>query len=124
MATAAARTRADRRELEPDWRDRLGGAVREFSLRFVGAVLLGVTVALAIALLTHERTDPSWSTAAGGPAANWLGLPGAYASDFLLLVFGLGGVALLPVVGLAGIRLLGGQPAGRVGRALLVAALG
>ncbi|GAA4031050.1 hypothetical protein GCM10022281_08130 [Sphingomonas rosea] len=124
MATAAARTRADRRELEPDWRDRLGGAARDFSLRFVGAILLGISVALAIALLTHERTDPSWSTAAGGPAANWLGLPGAYASDLLLLLFGLGGVVLLPVLGLAGIRLLGGQPAGRVGRALSVAALG
>src|SRR5688572_22936051 len=100
MATAAARTRADRRDLEPDWRDRLGGAVRAFAVRTAGALLLALAVALAVALLTHTRTDPSWSTAAGGPAANWLGAPGAYASDLLLLVFGLGGALLLPVIGL------------------------
>jgi S-DNA-T family DNA segregation ATPase FtsK/SpoIIIE len=124
MATAAARTRADRRELEPDWRDRLGEAVRALAVRLGGALALAVAIALAISLLTHERTDPSWSTAAGGPAQNWLGLPGAYASDLLLLLLGPGGVTLLPVLALAGIRLLGGRPAGRIGRALLVAAVG
>jgi S-DNA-T family DNA segregation ATPase FtsK/SpoIIIE len=124
MATAAARTRADRRELEPDWRDRLGEAVRALTVRLAGVIALSVAVALAIALLTHERTDPSWSTAAGGPAANWLGLPGAYASDLLLLLFGPGGIVLLPVLALAGIRLLGGRSAGRIGRALLIASLG
>lgn len=124
MATVAARTRADRRALEPDWRDRLGDAVRAFAVRVAGVLLLSLAGALAIALLTHERTDPSWSTAAGGPAANWLGLPGAYASDALLLVFGPGGLALLPVLALAGVRLLGGRHAGRIGRALLIASLG
>jgi S-DNA-T family DNA segregation ATPase FtsK/SpoIIIE len=124
MATAAARVRADRRELEPDWRDRLGDAVRALALRLGGTLLLGLAVAFAVALLTHESTDPSWNTAAGGPALNWLGAPGAYASDLLLLLLGPGGAVLLPVLALAGIRLLGGQPAGRIGRALLVAAAG
>ncbi|GLR46713.1 DNA translocase FtsK [Sphingomonas astaxanthinifaciens] len=124
MATAAARTRADRRELEPDWRDRLGEAARAFAVRVAGTLILAATAALAISLITHERTDPSWSTAAGGPAANWLGLPGAYASDLLLLLLGPGGIVLLPVLALGGLRLLAGRPAGRLGRALLVAALG
>ncbi len=124
MATAAARTRADRRELEPDWRDRLGGAVRTLVVKLAGVLAIAAALALAVSLLTHERTDPSWSTAAGGPAQNWLGLPGAYASDLLLLLFGPGGVTLLPVLVLAGVRLLGGRPTGRVGRALLVAAIG
>jgi S-DNA-T family DNA segregation ATPase FtsK/SpoIIIE len=124
MATAAARVRADRRELEPDWRDRLGDAVRALALRLGGTLLLALGVALAVAVITHESTDPSWNTAAGGPALNWLGTPGAYASDLLLLLLGPGGAVLLPVLALAGIRLLGGQPAGRIGRALLVAAVG
>ena len=124
MATAAARTRADRRDLEPDWRDRLGEAVRALTVRFAGVLALALSLSLAVALLTHERTDPSWSTAAGGPAQNWLGVPGAYASDLLLLLFGPGGIVLLPVLALAGVRLLGGRYAGRVGRAMLVASLG
>jgi DNA segregation ATPase FtsK/SpoIIIE, S-DNA-T family len=122
MATAAVRGRADRRELGPDWRDRLSDALRAFGLRVGGTILLAFALALAVAVATHSRTDPSWSTAAGGPALNWLGTPGAYASDMLLLLFGPGGLVLLPVVALAGIRLLGGRPAGRLGRALLVAA--
>ncbi len=124
MATAAARGRADRRELGPDWRDRLSDGLRAFSLRVAGTMLLAVAVALAVALLTHQSTDPSWSTAAGGPALNWLGLPGAYASDLLLLLLGPGGAVLLPVLGLAGVRLLGGAHPGRLGRALLVATAG
>lgn len=123
MATAAARGRADRRELEPDWRDRIGGAVRAFAVRLAGAMLLALTAGLTVALMTHESTDPSWSTAAGGPALNWLGMPGAYASDLLLLLFGPGAVVLLPVLGLAGLRLVGGHSADRIGRALLIASL-
>ncbi|WP_426266201.1 DNA translocase FtsK 4TM domain-containing protein [Sphingomonas sp. LHG3443-2] len=124
MATAAVRTRADRRELEPDWRDRLGGAVRTLMVKLAGVFAIAVAAALAVALLTHEPTDPSWSTAAGGPAQNWLGLPGAYGSDLLLLLLGPGGITLLPVLVLAGTRLLGGRPTGRIGRALLVATAG
>lgn len=122
MATAAGR--AQRRELEPDWRDRFAGTLRAFSLRTLGAVLLGLAIALAIALMTHSTTDPSWTTAAGGPPTNWLGTPGAYASDLLLMLFGLGSVILLPVLAIAGVRLLRGQQAGRMGRALLLASLG
>src|SRR5947209_2820035 len=87
MATVAGR--AQRRELEPDWRDRLVDTLRQFALRTLGALLLAGSLGLAVALLTHQPTDPSWSTAAGGPAENWLGAPGAYFSDVLLLLFGI-----------------------------------
>jgi S-DNA-T family DNA segregation ATPase FtsK/SpoIIIE len=87
----------------------------------MGALLLALALGLAVALLTHRPTDPSWSTAAGGPPDNWLGTAGAYASDLLLLMLGLGCVLLLPVLGMAGIRLLRGQGNGRLGRALLFA---
>src|SRR6478672_13324341 len=96
MATVA--TRAPKRELGPDWRDALAQAVRRFAVRTWGALLVGASLAGAIALATHNPTDPSLSTAAGGPPSNWLGATGAYASDVLLLLFGLGSIFFLPVI--------------------------
>ena len=120
MATAAARAR--KRDLGPDWRDALAASVRRFALRSWGALLVAVSVAGALALATHSSTDPSFTTAAGGPPTNWLGSVGAYASDALLLLFGLGSVLLLPVVALAGLRMLRLEPSGRIGRGLMIAA--
>jgi len=122
MATVAAR--APKRELAPDWRDALRAAVRRLAVRSWGAVLIGLSFAGAVAMATHSPTDPSLSTAAGGPATNWLGSFGAYFSDALLLLFGVGAVLLLPVIALAGLRMLRLEPAGRVGRSLLLAAIG
>jgi S-DNA-T family DNA segregation ATPase FtsK/SpoIIIE len=122
MATAAAQGR--KRDLAPDWRDSLRASVRRFALRCWGALLIGVAVAAALALVTHNSTDPSFSTAAGGPPTNWLGSVGAYASDLMLLLFGLGSVLLLPVVAIAGARMIRLEPPGRTGRALLIAAIG
>ncbi len=122
MATVA--TRATKRELAPDWRDALREAVRRFAVRSWGALLVALSLAAAVALATHSSTDPSLSTAAGGPPANWLGRPGAYLSDTLLLLFGLGAVLFLPVVTIAGLRMLRLEPAGRTGRGLLLAAVG
>ena len=122
MATAAARV--PKRELAPDWRDALRESVRRFFVRTWGAVLFAIAAAGAVALATHSGTDPSLSTAAGGNPANWLGTSGAYASDALLLVFGLGSVLFVPVLALAGFRMMRLQPPGRVLRALLLAAIG
>jgi len=120
MATVA--TRAPKRELAPDWRDALREAVRRFAVRSWGAILIGLSLAGALALATHNPNDPSLSTAAGGPPTNWLGSFGAYLSDALLLLFGLGAVFLLPVVAIAGLRMMRLEPAGRIGRGLLLAA--
>ena len=122
MATAAARAR--KRDLGPDWRDALGASLRRFALRSWGALLVGIAVAGGLALATHSSTDPSFTTAAGGPPRNWLGSVGAYASDALLLLFGMGSVLLLPVIALAGLRMIRLQPSGRIGRGLLIAAVG
>ncbi|MFL6794339.1 MAG: DNA translocase FtsK 4TM domain-containing protein, partial [Sphingomicrobium sp.] len=122
MATVAAR--APKRDLAPDWRDALRASLKRFAVRTWGALLIAVSVAGAVALATHSANDPSLSTAAGGPPRNWLGSPGAYASDTLLLLFGLGCVLLLPVIALAGLRMVRLEPAGRVGRGLLLAAIG
>jgi len=120
MATVA--TRAPKRDLAPDWRDALRDAVRRFAVRSWGVLLVGLSLGGAVALATHNSTDPSLSTAAGGPPANWLGSLGAYVSDSLLLLFGLGAVFLLPVIAIAGLRMIRLEPAGRIGRGLLLAA--
>jgi S-DNA-T family DNA segregation ATPase FtsK/SpoIIIE len=122
MASVAARS--PRRDLAPDWRDALRESVRRLAVRTFGALLLAAAAATAVALATHSSTDPSLSTAAGGAPANWLGRGGAYVSDALLLVFGLGSVLFVPVIAIAGLRMLRLQPAGRTGRALLLAAVG
>ena len=122
MATVAAR--APKRELAPDWRDALRESLRRLSLRIAGALLVGLGVALAVALATHSPTDPSLTTAAAGPPKNWVGPAGAYASDTLLLLFGIGSGFFLPVLMIAGLRLMRLQPAGRVARGLLLAAIG
>ena len=122
MATVAAR--APKRELAPDWRDALREAVRRFAVRAWGVLLIAVSAAGAVALASHNPTDPSLSTAAGGPPANWLGSSGAYASDAMLLLFGIGSVLFLPVIAIAGLRMVRLEPAGKIVRGLLIAAIG
>ncbi len=122
MASVAAR--APKRELAPDWRDALRDTLRRLAIRIGGALLLAISLAAAVALATHRPTDPSLSTAAGGPPANWLGVAGAYTSDAFLLLFGLGSVLFLPVIATSGIRMMRLQPAGAMGRRLFVAAIG
>ncbi|WP_051531068.1 FtsK/SpoIIIE family DNA translocase [Sphingomonas sp. URHD0057] len=122
MATVAAR--APKRELAPDWRDALRDAVRRLAIRTVGALLLAVSLAAAIALASHNPTDPSLSTAAGGPPANWLGSVGSYSSDALLLLFGIGSVLFLPVIAIAALRMIRLEPAGHIIRGLLIATVG
>ncbi|HEU4498423.1 MAG TPA: DNA translocase FtsK 4TM domain-containing protein, partial [Sphingomicrobium sp.] len=122
MATAAERAR--NKDLGPDWRETLAASIRGFVRKTVGVGLIGLSVALAIALITHSSTDPSLSTAAGGPPTNWLGAFGAYSSDAMLFLFGPASALFLPLVALAGVRLVRGVDTGPVRRALLVAAIG
>ena len=122
MATVA--TRAPKRELAPDWRDALRETVRRVAVRTWGALMLFLSLAGAVALATHNPNDPSLSTAAGGPPTNWLGSVGAYSSDVLLLLFGLGAALFMPVIAIAGLRQLRLEPAERIIRGLLLAAIG
>ena len=122
MATVA--TRAPKRDLAPDWRDALRETMRRFAVRSLGVFLLAMSLAGVVALATHNPNDPSLSTAAGGPPTNWLGIFGAYLSDILLLLFGVGSALLLPVIAVAGLRLVRIEPAERFARGLLLAAIG
>ncbi len=122
MATAAERAR--NKDLGPDWRETLAASIRGFLRKAVGAGLIGLSVALAVALVTHSSTDPSLSTAAGGPPTNWLGAFGSYSSDALLFLFGPAAALFLPLVALVGLRMVRGVDTGRLRRALMVAAIG
>src|SRR5687768_5903759 len=122
MATAAERAR--KKDLGPDWRDTLAASIHRFVRRSVGALLIGLSVALGVALITHSSTDPSLSTAAGGPPTNWLGAFGAYASDAMLFLFGPASALFLPLVALVGLRMVRGVDTGPMRRGLLVAGIG
>jgi S-DNA-T family DNA segregation ATPase FtsK/SpoIIIE len=122
MATAAERAR--NKDLGPDWRETLAASIWSFVRKTFGAGLIGLSAAVGVALVTHSSTDPSLSTAAGGPPTNWLGSFGAYTSDALLFLFGPAAALFLPLVALIGLRMVRGVDTGRLRRALLVAAIG
>jgi S-DNA-T family DNA segregation ATPase FtsK/SpoIIIE len=63
-----------------------------------GATLFGAMVFLALALASYTQTDPSGSTASGSPVDNWMGLPGAWAAERVLVLFGLPGGLLVPLL--------------------------
>ncbi len=99
----------------PGWRTSVKrGAVRSGAL--IGAVVLSLaTLLIVLALTSYHPSDPSMNTAAGGPARNLLGSPGAWVSDGLLWTIG-------PVVGLLVPMLL--LIARRLWRAISVAGWG
>ena len=115
MATAAQR--AQKKDLGPHWRETLAASIRGFIRKTIGVLLIGLSLALGVALLTHSSTDPSLSTAAGGPPTNWVGSFGAYSSDALLFLFGPASALFLPLGALIGLRMVRGSiPAACAGR--------
>ena len=69
----------------PDWKAAFRRSLRR-ALEIGGAGLLALFVLfLALALASYTHTDPSASTAAAGTdIGNWMGAPGAWASDQVL----------------------------------------
>ncbi len=80
------------------------GAVRSGALGTSIAMLLGSLVT-GLALVSYRPSDPSFSTAAGGPAKNWIGTIGSYGADALLSLAGPAVGLILPVVIVTAIRL-------------------
>jgi DNA segregation ATPase FtsK/SpoIIIE and related proteins len=77
-----------RRITKPDWRAVLRRSLRRAG-ELAGAVALFAAMAfLALSLVSYHQTDPSASTAAGGDVHNWMGLPGAWLADGVLMVLG------------------------------------
>lgn len=89
---------AGRAAKSADWRAILRRSFRRSAELIGAAVLFAAMVALGLALASYTQTDPSGSTASGSPVENWMGLPGAWAAERVLLFFGLPGVLLLPLL--------------------------
>ncbi|MFM5924474.1 MAG: DNA translocase FtsK 4TM domain-containing protein, partial [Novosphingobium sp.] len=96
MATRPAS--ASHRGARVDWRAAMKRAARR-SAEIGGALVLFASVVfLALALMSYHQTDPSASTAAAGPARNWMGGAGAWVAERALFLFGWTSVLLLPML--------------------------
>ena len=87
------------------WKVALRRSVRRACEMGAALMLFAATLFLALALASYEQTDPSSSTASGGAVLNWMGAPGAYAADMVLLLFGPVAVLLLPLLFISGRKL-------------------
>ena len=96
MATGAVN--AGSRGAQVNWRATLRRALRRAGEIGGAGLLLGGMVFLALAMVSYHQTDPSWSTAAGGPPANWMGLPGAWVAERVLFLFGPISALFLPLL--------------------------
>jgi S-DNA-T family DNA segregation ATPase FtsK/SpoIIIE len=81
-----------------DWRTVLKRSLRRASEITGAGLLVLAMVFLALAMASYSQTDPSGSTAAGGPATNLMGGVGAWAAERVLFLFGLTAVLLLPLL--------------------------
>ncbi len=98
LVPPAGRRSAGQGGKNADWRAILRRSFRR-SAELIGAgALFAAMVALGIALATYTQTDPSGSTASGSPVDNWMGLPGAWAAERVLMLFGVPGILLLPLL--------------------------
>ena len=69
------------------------------SLALIGAAVLTLLLIFcALALLSYSQTDPSPSTAAGGPVHNWMGGGGAWLAERALYFFGATSALFLPFI--------------------------
>ena len=92
MASKAVSTKA------PDWRFVMRQSLKR-SLALIGAVALTLLLLFfALALVSYSQTDPSPSTAAGGPVENWMGVGGAWLSERAFYFFGAASVLFLPFI--------------------------
>jgi S-DNA-T family DNA segregation ATPase FtsK/SpoIIIE len=99
------------------------GAVRSGAM--ISALLLTIgTVLLALALASFHPGDPSFNTAAGGPARNLLGNSGAMIADLLLAVAGPAIALMLPIGLIIAARLWRDVPVGNWRRMLRLSLIG
>jgi len=96
MATGAVN--AGSRGAQVNWRATLRRAARRAAEIGGAGLLLAGMVFLALALVSYHQTDPSGSTAAAGPPANWMGTVGAWVAERVLFLFGPIAVLFLPLL--------------------------
>ncbi len=70
----------------------------------VGVGLVTLSLFLALALLSHQNSDPSLNTATGIKAQNFMGSSGALISDFFLQTFGYATYIAIPILASWGVQ--------------------
>src|SRR3546814_16219694 len=102
-------TRAMSKNNAADWRAAWRRSMRRAGQIAGAAGSLALLVFLTLALASYAQTDPSGSTAASGEdIANWMGAPGAWVAERVLLLFGFSGLLLLPLLYVTARRLCRG----------------
>ncbi len=88
----------------------LKAAVQRSAELLAAAALVGLAVALVLAIISYSPLDPSFNTVTGRVSGNLLGTPGGYVGDLLLQGFGWPALLLAPVITVAGLRLVQQRP--------------
>ena len=79
------------------WRETVKAGARRSGALIAAVCIAAVTIIAALALASYHPGDPSFSTAAGGPARNLIGPVGAVIADALFALIGWPAYMLLPV---------------------------
>ncbi|MGE4218713.1 MAG: DNA translocase FtsK [Alphaproteobacteria bacterium] len=104
MAATTGKAAAKRTERTAFLPEGAGRFLRRRAVEAGGAVLVVAGLAMLVAMLGYDRTDPSFNTATDSAAANPLGFVGAVIADLLLQSLGLVGVAAALVMIAWGVR--------------------
>jgi S-DNA-T family DNA segregation ATPase FtsK/SpoIIIE len=70
----------------------------------IGFLLCVSALLLFLALASYSPLDPSWNSASGPTARNWIGMVGAYVADAMLQFFGVGAFLLVVFPLMLGLR--------------------
>ena len=94
MAFHTARSR------DPLLDTKMQAALERRTQELVGLVLIGIALALGLALATYSPEDPGWMSTGNAAANNLLGRTGAAVAAPLVLIVGKGawGLVLVPLV--------------------------
>jgi S-DNA-T family DNA segregation ATPase FtsK/SpoIIIE len=95
------------------WRDTMKAGARRSGAMIGACALLIAVLLLALALASYHPGDPSFNTAAGGPARNLAGAPGAMIADLLFALAGPVIAMMLPPLAVIALRMWRGRPLGQ-----------
>ncbi len=84
--------------------------LRRRAAELIGLGIVTFGLALLVALATWSVQDPSLSHATDLRTKNWLGYPGAIASDFLMQLFGIAAIAVVLPIGVLGWQIVTHRP--------------
>src|SRR5579864_1035063 len=91
------------------FRDWVLGLVAEAICRVFGLAIITLALAISVAIISYDPSDPSFDVATGRETSNWLGGSGSYGADLLLRLFGLAALPLAAAIGAWGWQMTAGR---------------